>query len=87
MTESDSPKEAVRQFILTEVLDGGSAEDLKDDTELVTSGVLDSLSSLKVVSFLEERFGIRVDSHEVDAEFLNTISDIEKLVIRKQAGD
>ena len=86
MTESGSHKKAIRLFILTEILDGVSAEDLDDDTELLTSGVLDSLSSLKLVSFLEERFGIRVDSHEVDVEFLNTLPDIEKLVIRKQAG-
>ena len=86
MAESESVKDAVRHFILTEVLEGASADDLDDDTELVTSGVLDSLSSLKLVTFLEERFGVRVESHEIDAEYLNTLPDIEKLVMSKQAA-
>jgi len=86
MTDLDSPKGAIRHFILTEVLEGVSPEELDDDTELVTSGVLDSISSLKLVSFLEEKFGIRVESHEVDAEYLNTLPDIEKLVASKQSA-
>jgi acyl carrier protein len=86
MTDSDSTKDAIRQFLLTSILEGVSADELEDDTELVTSGVLDSLSSLKLVSFLEEHFSIRVESHEVDAEYLNTLALIEKLVTSKLAG-
>ncbi len=86
MTESDSIKDAIRQFLLTSILEGVSADELTDDTELVTSGVLDSLSSLKLVSFLEEHFSIRVESHEVDAEFLNTLDLIANLVVSKKSG-
>ncbi|HIE72226.1 MAG TPA: acyl carrier protein [Planctomycetes bacterium] len=86
MTESDSIKDAIRQFLLTSILEGVSADELTDDTELVTSGVLDSLSSLKLVSFLEEHFSIRVESHEVDAEFLNTLDLIANLVASKKSG-
>ena len=32
--------------------------ELTDDTPLITSGILDSIATLKLVTFLEERFGI-----------------------------
>ena len=63
------------------VVSGGIA----DDTPLVTQGILDSLASLKLVSFLEDHYGISVAAHEVDVEYLNTISDIASLVLSKQA--
>jgi acyl carrier protein len=40
---------------------------------------------LKVVSFLENQFGITIEPHEAVVENLNTLSDIARLVISKEA--
>ncbi len=53
-------KDTIRQFILATSLPGESPDNLKDDTPLLSSGVLDSLAALGLVSFVEERFGVRV---------------------------
>jgi acyl carrier protein len=50
----------------------------------MTSGVLDSIATLKLVSFLEQHFGINIAAHEADAEHLNTIGSIAALVASKK---
>jgi acyl carrier protein len=75
-----SIQDIVKAFLLEEFLEGEDPAALGEDTELITSGVLDSLATLKLVTFLEQRFGIQVQAHEADADHLNTLRDIEALV-------
>jgi len=79
-------REVLRQFILTEFLPGESSNNLQDDTPLRTSGVLDSMATLKLVSFVESRFGIEVEAHEAGIENFDRIADIATLVTAKQTG-
>ncbi len=76
----------VKDFILAEFLPGEDASELTPSTGLISSGVLDSLAVLKLVSFLEESFGIEVAAHEADADHLDTLDDITKLVMAKTQG-
>ena len=50
----------------------------------MSSGVLDSLAVLKLVTFLEEEFGIEVAAHEADEEHLDSLKLIGDLVATKQ---
>lgn len=84
--ESDPIKSAVKAFILEEFLPGERPEALTDDTPLVTEGVLDSLATLRLVSFLEKEYDITLAPHEVDADYLNTLPSIAALVRSKLAG-
>jgi acyl carrier protein len=74
----------VKQYILDEFLPGEDPANLTDTTPLVTGGILDSLATLKLVSFLEQEFGIKVASHETGQKFLNTLEAIATLVRSKQ---
>lgn len=78
-------KETLRQFILTTYLPGESAANLRDDTELRASGILDSLATLGLVSFVEKEFGIELEAHETGIDTFDTIEHIAALVERKQA--
>ena len=73
----------VKEFILKQFLPGESPEQLTDSTPLITGGILDSLATLKLVAFLEERFKIQVQAHEADVEHLNNIAAIAGLVQSK----
>ena len=73
----------VREFILKEFLPGEAPEQLTDSTLLISGGILDSLATLKLVAFLEERYKIQVQAHEADAEHLNNITAIANLVQSK----
>jgi acyl carrier protein len=79
-------KADVKTYILREFLPGESPEALGESTPLVTGGILDSIATLKLVSFLEERFGISLEAHDVDAEHLDTIQSIAELVRGKKGG-
>jgi acyl carrier protein len=76
--------QSIKEYILKEFLPGEDPNELTDATPLVTGGILDSLATLKLVAFLEERFGITIKAHEADVEHLNTVSDITKLVLSKK---
>ena len=52
--------QTIREFILNNYLPGESPENLHTDTLLRTSGILDSLATLRLISFLEERFKLPV---------------------------
>ena len=77
-------REDIKEFILTEFLPGENPHALTDSTPLITEGILDSLATLKLVSFLEERFGIKIKAHETDVEHLNDIASIVNLVRSKE---
>jgi acyl carrier protein len=74
----------VKEFIMQEFLPGEDPDQLTDSTPLIAGGILDSLATLKVVSFLEETYKIRVEAYETDEDNFGTIADIEKLVQSKQ---
>jgi acyl carrier protein len=76
-------KEAIKEYILKEFLPGENPAELTESTPLVTGGILDSLATIKLVVFLEERFQIKIKSHETTIDYLNTISDIAQLVRSK----
>lgn len=88
MLESEptpEPSDRIRQFILTEILETPDA-DLPDDALLISDGVMNSLSTLKLVSFLEESFGIELAAHEISVEFLDSIGQITEFVAEKSAS-
>lgn len=69
-------RNAVREYILTEFLPGEDPLALTESTPLITGGILDSIASVKLVSFLEQRFGVRFEAHEVSVDYLDTIDSI-----------
>ena len=83
METVDQITETLRAYILETLLPGENPEALTGATPLVTGGILDSLATLKLVSFLEQRYKIELQAHEVDVENLNTISQIVSLVRTK----
>ena len=76
----------IRDFILTRYLVGESPSNLRNDTPLRTSGVLDSLATLALISFIEEQYGIEVEAHETGVENFDRIDDIVSFVERKRAA-
>ena len=77
--------DTIRTFILKEYLPGELPEHLKDDTPLRSTGILDSLATLGLISFLEKEFQIAVEAHETDIDNFDRIQDIAAFVERKRA--
>ena len=85
MNEQDI-KAIIRTFILNEFLPGEDPAALTDTTALVTTGILDSIAVLKVMTFLEEQFDISIKPREAVVDNLNTIPDIVRLVTSKKSS-
>jgi acyl carrier protein len=77
-------KDTIREYILATYLPGESADNLQDDTPLRSSGILDSLATLSLVSYVEKQFGIELEAHETGIDSFDRIEDIAALVARKR---
>ncbi len=82
----DEIRNTVHQYILHEFLPGESPDELTDATPLITGGILDSISTLKLVAFLEDRFGVTVEAHEAGVENLDSVGQIARLIALKKAA-
>ena len=78
-------RDAVRAFILEQFLPGEDPRNLTDSTELKESGILDSLSTLKLVTFLENEYGVEFEANDLDSGNLATIEAIDRLVQSKRS--
>lgn len=76
-------KASVKAYILDEFLPGEDPDALTDDIELISGGILDSIATVKLVGFLEERYGVVFQAHEMSADYLDTLSDIAGIVEQK----
>jgi acyl carrier protein len=74
----------VEKFIVEELIMGGSNTKLDPDESLVSSGVIDSLAILRLITFIEETFGVTVEDDEVLPENFETINVIKEFVEAKQ---
>ena len=83
MTSAADVKDAVKTFILEEFLPGENPDELTDGVELMTAGILDSVAILKMVAFLEDRYKVTFDPHELDKQHMNSLESIAQLVSSK----
>ncbi len=65
----------IKEFIVQELLMDGRSE-LSPEDSLIDSGILNSLSLLRLVGFIEDRIGVTVDDDELVPEHFQTIRDI-----------
>lgn len=84
MAHPDEIKSTVKSYILDEFLPGEDASLLGDTTPLITGGILDSISTFKLVTFLEGRFGVEFQAHEMSPDHLDTLSTIADTIESKQ---
>ena len=80
---NDTIQQEIKAYILREFLPGEHPDALMTTTPLVTGGILDSIATLKLVMFLEERYAVTFAPHEIDREHLDTLERIVSLLRTK----
>ena len=75
-------KEKIRAFVL-EYAAGKGLTELKDDEPLLTSNIIDSLGSFRMIAFLEETFPLTIEDTDMVPEYFQTLNDVESFVARK----
>ena len=66
----------VNDYISREIITKPELLPLNNETKLLESGIIDSLSLLKLVLFLEQKFGVVVGAEELVPENFQTVSTI-----------
>jgi Phosphopantetheine attachment site. len=84
MAITENTEDTLRTFILQEFLPGEDPQELTDTTPLITGGVLDSIGTLKLALFIEERFGVTLQAHETDPDYIDSIAAITNLIRTKK---
>lgn len=80
---TENIKEEIRAYIKTNII---QKEDIliANDTPLISGGIVNSISTLKMVDFLENKFKVEILPHEVDRENLDTIDLIAQFIQSKK---
>ncbi len=79
-------KKVIQQFLAGEVLaKGGGKVDLEAGKSLFENGVLDSLSVVPLVTFLEEQFSVVIEDEEMLPENFLSVTAIARLIEQKLA--
>jgi acyl carrier protein len=73
----------VRAFMRDEFKESGFHDGIGDDASLIEASVLDSLSILKLISFMDDEFGVIPSDDELNPERLASINLIAELIARK----
>ncbi len=61
------------------------AKDLSPSDSLLEKGLLDSMALVKLIAFIEERFGVPLSDDEFDPDNFETIDAIAALIEQKRA--
>jgi len=76
----------IREFIASNLLYSTDGFHYADDVSLLREGIIDSLGVVELVSFLQTRFGLKVEQQEVRPENFDSVAKLAAFVRRKQ-GD
>ena len=66
----------INDYISKEIVQDASLLPLGNETSLLDTGILDSLSLLRLVVFVQERFGITVDDVDLVPEHFDSVDAI-----------
>ena len=71
------------QYIQSKLLSQDADVALHPDTDVLRQGIIDSLGVFQVVSFLEEKWGIRIDDAEITVDNFQSIDAMAQLASSK----
>jgi acyl carrier protein len=82
--ENHEMEDAINGYITNELVTRPNLLPIRNDTRLMRSRILDSLSLMRLVTYLEDHFQIVIDVEEVVPENFETVDAICKYVKMKK---
>ena len=68
----------IEKFIVDEIIVGEKGTELDPDASLISSGIVDSLALLRLIAFIEEKFGVVIEDEEVVSDNFETLERNER---------
>jgi acyl carrier protein len=76
----------IERHIVNELLLGRAASVGADQPLIGSGGLLDSLTLLQLISFVEEEFRVAIEDREMTVENFRSIARIQQLIETKTSG-
>jgi D-alanine--poly(phosphoribitol) ligase subunit 2 len=77
---ADELKDKIREYVVDEYVEEGEEIEVKDDTPLITGGLVDSFSMVSLKLFLETEYNVKIPDERATAEAFDTVNAIAALV-------
>ncbi|HEX7270687.1 MAG TPA: acyl carrier protein [Casimicrobiaceae bacterium] len=78
--------DALAAFLAKDGAGGQNVVAIAPDTDIVGQGLVDSVGIFKLITFVEEKFGITIEPNEVLLENFKTLQALRNLIVRKLEG-
>lgn len=78
-------KNKIITYIEKEILNGQENVNLTSDEDLLTTGLIDSLGIMKLLTYLEETFEITIPAEDMTIEYFMTVDDMSEYIASRQA--
>jgi acyl carrier protein len=78
-------KSQLRQFILENYLFTDDESQLDDSQSFLSSGILDSMGILELVAFLNDDLQVKVETHEMIPDNLDSIDNLMRFIDNKKS--
>lgn len=72
-------KKEIGQYIAAELLKAPDRE-IKPDEPLISGGMVDSFSLVDLALFVEEKYNVRIDDTELNADTFDNLNQLSELV-------
>ena len=72
----DDAKQMIIDYVKKEFLDEDSDVEVKEDTPLISSGIVDSFSMVSLKTFLEKKFKISIPDDKATPEAFDSVNKI-----------
>jgi acyl carrier protein len=76
-------EQEIRQFIIDNFLFGELEATLFNDDSLLDRGIIDSTGVLELVTFLEDKYGMKIQDDELVPKNLDSVNGLVQFVSRK----
>ncbi len=75
----------IAEFISREFLSNSATSALSESQPLISTGIIDSVGTMRLVLFLEESYGIRIDAPDISGGRLDCLAAIRRLIAERQS--
>ncbi len=76
----DELKKAIRDYVVKEYLEDGDDREIREDTPLITGGIVDSFSMVSLKRFLERKYSIQIPDAQATPQAFDNVNSIAELV-------
>lgn len=81
--DKEQIKTSVRKYISENIFGNQLPKDFNDDTPLVSTRLMDSIITLKMINHFEDLLNMECKAHEVTADNLDSVNIFTDFLLRK----